>query len=249
MRAPAIDAALDTTAQCASPAIERRALIEFHRAVANAHEAYADALMAFAEFSEAPKPPAIRGSLQRRIVGLRGMTSERGMTSREVASELEGGDEPNCHTALKALADKEIVETIDGAPQRFRLAAKHRRDRALRLSRSIKKGEWTTYGDFSIAVYESPRMALTVARLAHHHPAFANPHRVLQSGGTVSSEWRDEDNDHGPEECKRRLSSEGAWLDAFDYAKPDRFVGWQELSKRVAGEGAAPKQEAHAAED
>jgi alkylated DNA nucleotide flippase Atl1 len=239
MATPPVDVAPSVTADSAPAPIERRALIQFHRTVANAHEAYADVLVALAEPLEAPKPPAIRGSLQRRIVALGGMTSERGMTSREVASQLEGGDEPNCHTALKALAEKEIVEVIDSTPQRFRLAAKHRRDRVLRLSRCIKEGEWTTYGDFSIAVYESPRMALTVAQLAHHHPAFANPHRVLQSGGTVSPEWRDEDNDLGPEECKLRLTDEGVWLDDFDHAKPDHLVGWQELSKRSAGEDSA----------
>jgi alkylated DNA nucleotide flippase Atl1 len=214
--------------------IERRALIQFHRAVANAHQAYADVLVGLAEPSEAAPPPAIRGSLQRRIVGLASMTTDRGMTSREVA-ETTTGDEPNSHTALKGLVDKGIVEIVEGSsPQRFRLTVKHRRDRVLRLSRLIDEGEWTTYGDFSIAVYDSPRMALTVARIAAHHPAFSNPHRLLRAGGSVSPEWRDEDGDQGPEECKRRLANEGVWDEAADRAKEDRFVGWEELRRRLA---------------
>jgi alkylated DNA nucleotide flippase Atl1 len=103
----------------------------------------------------------------------------------------------------------------------------------LRLSRQIAEGEWTTYGDFSIAVYDSPRMALTVAQLAHRHPAFASPHRVVQSGGTVSPKWRDEDNDKGPEECVRRLTQERAWDATEERADPANFVGWEELRHRL----------------
>ena len=120
-------------------ATERRAQIQFHRAVASAHQAYADALLVLVEPIEAPESPPLRGSLQRRIVGLQGMTLERGMTSREVAAETSG-DEPNCHTALKGLAEKGVAEIVEGTPQRFRLVAKHRRDRVLRLSRLIQSG-------------------------------------------------------------------------------------------------------------
>jgi alkylated DNA nucleotide flippase Atl1 len=136
--------------------------------------------------------------------------------------------------ALKGLAEKKVVEVVDGSsPQRLRLTAKHRRNRVLRLSRLIETGEWTTYGDFAIAVYENPRMGRTVGHLAAHHPAFANPHRVVRAGGVVSPEWRDEDNDLGPEECKRRLTVEGAWDTDGDRALEHHFVSWEELRSRL----------------
>jgi hypothetical protein len=214
---------------------DERALAEvrLHRAIARAHDDFADAIAAISGRAEVEETPSLRGSLQRRIVALPEMTTSRGMTSREVAAETTG-DEPNCHTALKGLVGKAIVEIVPGSsPQRFRLAVKHRRDRVLRLSRLLNEGEWTTYKDFSIAVYDYWRMAITVARVASRHPAFANPHRVLQSGGTVSPDWHDEDGNHDPEECKRRLRNERAWDDNADRAKPERFVGWEELRRRL----------------
>jgi alkylated DNA nucleotide flippase Atl1 len=208
------------------------ATIRFHRALAQAHGEYADAISTLTE-TETPDTPQLRGSLQRRIVGLPEMLDDRGMTSKEVAAATTG-DEPNSHTTLKGLAEKRIVEVVDGSsPQRFRLAVKHRRNRVLRLSRLIGPGEWTTYGDFAIAVYENPRMGRTVGQVAAHHPAFANPHRVVRAGGTVSPEWRDEDNDLGPEECIRRLTDEGVWVEAAECAKPDEFVDWEELRRRL----------------
>jgi alkylated DNA nucleotide flippase Atl1 len=132
------------------------------------------------------------------------------------------------------LAAKEIVEIVDGsAPQRFRLAVTHRRDRVLRLSRQIRSGEWTTYGDFSIAVYDNSRMASTIARIAGGHPAFSMPHRILQAGGTVSPEWHDEERRRDPEECKRRLEREGVWLHDENRANPAKFIGWEELRRRL----------------
>jgi hypothetical protein len=207
--------------------------IKLHRAIARAHEEYADSLAALTNQTVLDETPTLRGSLQRRIVGLPQMATGHGMTSRQVAAATTG-DEPNCHSTLKRLAATDVVEIVEGAsPQRFRLAVKHRRNRVLQLSRLIKPGEWTTYGEFSIAVYENVRMALTVARVAAHHPAFSSPHRILQSGGTVSEDWRDEDGNPGPEECKRRLRLEGVWSDPDDCADPDKFLPWEALRRRL----------------
>jgi alkylated DNA nucleotide flippase Atl1 len=224
----------------ASDEQHRLAKVRFHRALARAHEDYADSILTLADLDDdAPDTPALRGSLQRGIVALRDMTTDRGMTSREVAIATTG-DEPNCHTALKGLADKKVVEVVDGSsPQRFRLTAKHRRNRVLRLSRLIDRGEWTTYGDFAIAVYENPRMGRTVGQVAAHHPAFANPHRLVRAGGVVSPEWRDEDNDAGPEECKRRLTDEESWDESADHALRDHFVTWEELRRRLIADEAS----------
>jgi alkylated DNA nucleotide flippase Atl1 len=212
---------------------ERLALIRFHQAQARAHEEYATALAGLVEEVDAPKAPPVRGSLQKRIVGIPALAEMRGVSSREVA-EIVSGDEPNCHTALKGLVEKGVVEVVErSSPQRFRLVVTHRRDRVLRMSRLISRGEWTTYGDFSIAVYDSPRMALTVARVAAHHPAFANPHRILQRGGTVSADWRDEDQGKGPEEAKRRLTDEEDWDVENDRAIPESALNWQQLRERL----------------
>ncbi len=207
---------------------EQRILAEvrLHRSLARSHEDYAYALAALVGTAEVESTPVLRGPLQRRIVALPAMTTANGMTSREVAAATTG-DEPNCHSTLKSLAEKEIVEIVDGSsPQRFRLAVKHRRDRVLRLSRLIREGEWTTYKDFSIAVYDNWRMALTVARIASRHPAFGHPHRILQTGGSVSPEWHDEEGNHDPDECKRRLIDEKVWDEASDRARSESFVGW-----------------------
>jgi alkylated DNA nucleotide flippase Atl1 len=209
------------------------ATVRFHRGMARLHDEYADAIAMSTETVETFETPQLRGSLQRRVVGLGEMLSERGMTSKEVAAATTG-DEPNSHTTLKGLVEKRIVETVEGAsPQRFRLAVKHRRNPMLRLSRHISEGEWTTYGDFSIAIYDSSKMGLTVSQVARRHPAFANPHRVLQAEGTISPKWRDEDDAKGPEECVRRLTREGVWDRASERANGAQFVGWEELRRRL----------------
>ena len=66
------------------------ATVGFHRAIARAHDEYADAIAMLTETVEAPETPQLRGSLQRRIVGLPEMLSDRGMTSKEVATATTG---------------------------------------------------------------------------------------------------------------------------------------------------------------
>jgi hypothetical protein len=207
--------------------------IRFHRSIAQAHDSYADAIAGLSGQADEVQAPELRGPLQRRVVALPELASSLGMTSKEVAA-MTTGDEPNCHATLKGLVEKGVLEFVEGAsPQRFRLSIKHRRDRILGLSRLIDRGEWTTYKDFSIAVYDNWRMALTVARVAARHPAFANAHRVLQTGGTVSADWRDEERKLGPDECKRRLAEEGVWDTVDDCAKPESFVPWGVLQDRL----------------
>lgn len=111
---------------------------------------------------------------------------------------------------------------------------KHRRNRILRLSRLVPEGRWTTYGHFSIAVYDNVRMAITIGRVAAKNPAFAHPHRVLWSCGEIKDRWID-DEGRGPEECERRLRSEGVAV-TDRHADPEKFVGWEGLKALLEAE-------------
>jgi alkylated DNA nucleotide flippase Atl1 len=203
------------------------AKIKFHRALERAHGDYAESLAA-ALGEDVIDTPALRGAVQRRIAGLRDLATTAGMTAGQIAKEVDY-DEANTYTAVNGLEKTGMVELVEGSsPRRWRLAVKHRRNRVLRLSRLISEGRWTTYGEFSIAVYGNWRMAITIGRVAAKNPAFANPHRVLKAGGVVDDDWHDEKG-RGPEECKRRLSEEKVWLADEDKADPKLFLGWEEL--------------------
>ncbi|HWM54996.1 MAG TPA: MGMT family protein [Solirubrobacterales bacterium] len=205
------------------------AAIKFHRALERAHGDYAQSLAA-ALGEDIVEVPALRGPVQRRIAALPGLATIKGMTAGEIATELDY-DEANTYTAVAGLEKASMVEVVEGSrPRRWRLTVKHRRNRVLRMSRLIPKGRWTTYGEFSIAIYGNWRMAITVGQVAKKNPAFANPHRVLKSGGRVDDEWRD-DEGRGPEECKRRLTEEKVWLGGKDTANRKFFLGWEELKR------------------
>lgn len=217
-----------------------RAQLNYHRARERAETSLLRALAVLLEedVSEAPVP---KGEIQRRIVRLSELGTETGITAGEVAKRLSY-DEANVYTVLSSLEKAEVLETVPGAaPRRWRLTLKHRRDRILRLSRLIPEGTWTTYGDFAIAVYDNWRMAVTIGRVASKSPAFANPQRVLMSGGKVHEEWKD-DEGNGPEECVRRLGEEGVpFID--DRADPERFIGWEQLKALLEADEAREGQD------
>lgn len=203
------------------------AKIKLHRALERAHGDYAQSLAA--ELGEdVVEAPVLRGAVQRRIAALPNLATIKGMTAGEIAGELDH-DEANTYTAVNGLQKLDMVEVIEGSnPRRWRLTTKHRRNRVLRLSRLIPAGRWTTYGEFSIAVYDNVKTAITIGRVAAKNPAFANPHRVLAAGGFVNSAWSD-GRGGGPEECKRRLTEENVWLAGKDIANPKLLLGWEEL--------------------
>lgn len=200
-----------------------------HRDLAHAHEEYARSIVAMTGETEETGVPELRGRIQKRIVGLPEMFAEAGMSAGDIARRLQY-DEANTYGVLKSLTETGVTEEVEGEkPRRWRMATKHRRARVLRMSRLIPDGRWTTYGDFSIAVYDNVKMAITVGQVAAKNPAFVNPHRVLWSGGVIPDKWSD-DEGNGPEECERRLREEG--IDVKDrVADKDRFIGWEDLKK------------------
>jgi alkylated DNA nucleotide flippase Atl1 len=200
---------------------------KLHRDLAHAHDVYARGLSALAGQTEEGAIPELRGRVQRQIIALPDMYAESGLTAGEISQRLDY-DEANAHTVLKSLRGAKVVEEVEGTkPRRWRMAVKHRRARVLRMSRLVPDGRWTTYGDFSIAVYDNVKMAITVGRVAARNPAFVNPHRVLVAGGVISDNWRD-DEGRGPEECERRLREDG--IEVHDgVADKAAYIGWEEL--------------------
>ena len=209
--------------------IRAQAEVRLHRDLARAHDGYARALGALLEEVEDQQVPELRGPVQKRMIALPEMFTERGMSAGEIARLLDY-DEPNTYPVLKSLSDSGVAEQVEGAtPKRWRMTVKHRRNRILRMSRLIPDGRWTTYGDFAIAVYESNKMAITVGRVASKNPAFTKPHRVLWSGGEIKESWED-DEGRGREECEERLLAEDIGV-TNHYAEEKKFIGWERLKK------------------
>src|ERR1700719_2084840 len=50
------------------------------------------------------------GSLQRQVAMASGMASEEGVSPRQIAQELDRGDEPNIRTALTAMQKRGVAE-------------------------------------------------------------------------------------------------------------------------------------------
>lgn len=198
--------------------------------MAAAYDEHARTLLATLEDEAVPDELIVRGKVQKRVFGLSSMFTERGMSAGEIAADLEY-DEANAYTVLDALQKARHVEQVEGfTPRRYRMAVKHRRDRILRLSRLVPRGRWTTYGDFSIAVYDNWRMAITIGRVASRSPAFINPHRVIWSGGIVKDVWSD-DQGGGRDECISRLADEEVTFPDGVHADEDKFITWQELKQ------------------
>jgi alkylated DNA nucleotide flippase Atl1 len=201
--------------------------IKLHRAMERAHGDYAQSLAGMLG-EDAVELPTLRGAVQRRVAALPNLATIKGMSAAEIADALDH-DEANTYTTLKGLEKADMVEIVEGSsPRRWRLNAAHRRNRVLRLSRLIPAGSWTTYGEFSIAVYGNWRTAITVGQQAANNPAFSNPHRVLKAGGLIPDDWHD-DHGGGAEECEKRLRREGAWLAREERADPDKFLNWERL--------------------
>jgi alkylated DNA nucleotide flippase Atl1 len=175
------------------------------------------------------------GVRQRQIVDVPGLADEGGVKTATIASSI-GYEVPNTYSTLQALVRQGIVEMVpDKEPQHWRLARRYRSNGPafMRLASHVDSGEWTTYGDISIAVMGSPKGARGVGRAAAMLPDFPNPHRVLMNGGEINDSWRSAEG-LGPEECRRRLEAEGVGFGDDGRADRARSVDWHELMRRDA---------------
>jgi alkylated DNA nucleotide flippase Atl1 len=102
----------------------------------------------------------------------------------------------------------------------------------LAVSRTLRPGEWTTYGELGAAATGGAVAARLVARMVNH-PDFANAQRVLGSGGRVAGG----PGDSSAARRRARLEAEGVVFRG-PRADPSRHVGWVELRGRLLeGEG------------
>jgi alkylated DNA nucleotide flippase Atl1 len=145
--------------------------------------------------------------------------------------------------SLRALGNRRVVEEVPGRkPIRWRLTSQYRAtaDPYLAIAAHLRTGEWTTYGDVSIAVRGDTLGARAVGRAAAMLDHFPNPHRILKVGGVIPEEWKTTDSDiANPEVCRQRLESEGVGFDEHGRAVHQNYVPWHVLVERAEREAAA----------
>jgi alkylated DNA nucleotide flippase Atl1 len=203
-----------------------------------------DALLAFAKQYEdaadvVPEPtdhidviPEGRGLRQKQILELPGLVAESGMKTADIATGIDY-EVPNTHATLQTLQRNGLVELVPGViPQTWRLAPRYRNTAPVfkRLASRVKAGEWTTYGDISIAVRGDTKAARGVGRAAAAIPDFPHPERVLMDGGYINPNWKDSEG-RGPDHCRELLEQQGVPFDG-DRAAPSQRVTWDELRRR-----------------
>lgn len=91
----------------------------------------------------------------------------------------------------------------------------------------VRPGEWTTYGDISIAVAGHRHCARYVGNLAATDDGFPHPQRVLRSGGTVA-----DSPGRSSKRVVEKLLEEGVEFRG-GRADPRRQVHWDELTRRA----------------
>lgn len=169
---------------------DRRAMSDQNQALADLARAVSDALQKFAVAMEESSAlvgdlaldehielPAGRGQRQTQILELDGLSSDQGMKTAEVAAAINY-EIPNTYSTLQALERNGLVELLTGVtPQTWRLAPRYRNSAPVfkRIASRVQEGEWTTYGDISIAVRGDTKAARGVGRAAAAVKDFPTP--------------------------------------------------------------------------
>jgi alkylated DNA nucleotide flippase Atl1 len=176
------------------------------------------------------------GSRQREMVEILRLAGDEGLTTSEISGEMGGYDTANAHMSLRALSNRRVIEEVPlRKPIHWRLAPAYRAtaDPYLEIAEHVRAGEWTTYGDISIAVRGDAQGARAVGRAAATLLHFPNPHRVLQRGGVIAEHWKTDDSDvPNPEVCRQRLEAEGVRFDEHGHARREFYVSWDVLLER-----------------
>lgn len=176
--------------------------------------------------------PEGRGLRQKQILDLPQLATETGMKTADIALAISY-EVPNTHSTMQTLQRNGLVELVPGViPQTWRLAHRYRTNAPVfkRLASRVKKGEWTTYGDISIAVRGDTKAARGVGRAAAAIPDFPHPERVLMDGGVINPNWRDSEN-RGHDYCRQLLEEQGVRF-VDDHAAKGQRVAWDELLRR-----------------
>jgi alkylated DNA nucleotide flippase Atl1 len=183
------------------------------------------------------------GARQREMVDVLRAAEENGLTTSGICQLMGGYDTANAHVSLRSLESRGVLEEVPGQrPIRWRLAGRYRAtaDPYLAIAEQVKLGEWTTYGDISVAVRGDTMGARAVGRAAAMLERFPNPHRVLQSGGRIPDGWKSSQSEEpNPEECRRRLADEGVQFDEHGRASRQNYVAWDVLVERADEQEAA----------
>lgn len=213
------------------------ALARFARATAVACLALATDLEALSSLPdltaiETVEVPTGRGQRQQQILDLPDLATEVGMKTSDIAHAIDY-EVPNTHSTLQALERAGLVEMVPGiSPQRWRLATRYRTTSTvfMRMASRVRRGEWTTYGDISIAVRGDTKAARGVGRAAAALRAFPHPERVLMEGGAINPNWHDSEG-QGPEHCRQLLEKQGVTF-TDGLADQRQRVTWDELRRR-----------------
>ncbi|MDP9435985.1 MAG: helix-turn-helix domain-containing protein [Actinomycetota bacterium] len=177
--------------------------------------------------------PVGRGQRQQQILEVAGLAAEEGLKTSDVASAISY-EVPNTYSTLQALERAGMVELVPGVtPQRWRLAPRYRTTSTVfkRVASRLRPGEWTTYGDISIAVRGDVKAARGVGRAAATMPDFPNAKQVLMEGGLINPRWHDEQG-RGPDYCRQQLEQQGITFSPDGRADETRRVPYDELRRR-----------------
>jgi alkylated DNA nucleotide flippase Atl1 len=180
--------------------------------------------------------PEGRGQRQKQILDLPQLAGEAGMKTADIAGAI-AYEVPNTHSTMQTLQRNGLVELVPGVtPQTWRLAQRYRTNAPVfkRLASRVRAGEWTTYGDISIAVRGDTKAARGVGRAAAAIEDFPHPERILMDGGVINPNWKD-GKDRGPDFCRRLLIEQGIRFEG-DHADKSQRITWDELRRRDAEE-------------
>lgn len=211
------------------------AVVQFLRAQARALDELADALDSGSPIPVASAVaglPILRGARQSQVVDLPGLDTESGMKTAAIANSI-AYSAPNTYAMLRSLQAAGIVEKVAGSVvNRWRLAPRYRDRTAvfLAVAALLRHGEWTTYGDISLAARGNLQATGLVKQAATTRADFPHPERILGDGGVISPNWRDHAG-RGPEDCRQALVAAGIEVTG-GVAHPRRRVAWDELQRR-----------------